>query len=159
MCIFLDPPLGEVGSPVPGGHASGGPEQAATGSGPPKMPITAGPEPSTPSPFPSSPDVWHHSAGTGSTGLLISQCGLEAPPSQSQSTVVKHSDCDCRGGSSVCAEIVTAAAVVCKGGCSTCVYTRALHGPAASVQQPPSERLPVPELAEKGNAKSQQLHH
>jgi hypothetical protein len=33
-----------------------------------------------------------------------------------------------------------------------------LHGPAASVQQPPAERLPVPELAEGGNAKSGQFH-
>jgi hypothetical protein len=28
------------------------------------------------------------------------------------------------------------------------------HGPAASVQQPLTERLPVPELAKRGNAKA-----
>jgi hypothetical protein len=35
---------------------------------------------------------------------------------------------------------------------------RTLHEPAASVQQPPTERLPMPELAEKGSAKALQLH-
>jgi hypothetical protein len=33
------------------------------------------------------------------------------------------------------------------------------HGPAASVQQPPVGRLPVPELAKRGIMKAQQLHH
>jgi hypothetical protein len=41
---------------------------------------------------------------------------------------------------------------------ATCTYAWALHGLAASVQQPPAERLPLPELAERGNAKSGQLH-
>jgi hypothetical protein len=36
---------------------------------------------------------------------------------------------------------------------------RALHGTAASVQQLPPERLPVPKLAEIGNADAWQLHH
>jgi hypothetical protein len=31
---------------------------------------------------------------------------------------------------------------------------RTLYEPAASVQQPPAERLPIPELVERGNAKT-----
>jgi hypothetical protein len=77
-----------------------------------------------------------------------SQRGLEAPPSQPLThMVVKHSHRDLRGnsGSGVCAAIDTASAVAYTG--------------AAAPFQPPAERLPVSELAERGNAKAWQLHH
>jgi hypothetical protein len=50
-----------------------------------------------------------------------------------------------------------------KWGCSTrtctCAHSGPLHRSVASAQQPPPGRLPVPELAEGGHTKPQQLHH
>jgi hypothetical protein len=98
-----------------------------------------------------------------------SQHGLEALPSQPATghwhTVVNCSNHDLRGNSpdGVCAAIDTASAVACKRGCSTgvpCtgVYAQSAAGAADSVQQPLAIRLPVPEMAERGNAKAWQLH-
>jgi hypothetical protein len=42
--------------------------------------------------------------------------------------------------------------------CAYMCMLGALHSQAVSVKQPPAERLPVPELAERGNAKAWQLH-
>jgi hypothetical protein len=72
--------------------------------------------------------------------------GLEALPSQPGSMEVKHSDCDCGGSvvGSVCTTIVTITVPrrlqhlrvhVCILGTQ--------HRPAASVQQPPAESLPM----------------
>jgi hypothetical protein len=57
----------------------------------------------------------------------------------------------------MCAALVTAVATPCRKGYSTCMHKCAhlglLYGQAASTQQPPSGRHPVPELAKRGSTK------